>query len=124
VLADQLVQQLGLPARPVIAATAATSRLWDLANDWRQLKLVRKIRKVARKNPITEAFNLASIMFVSSTRGATQTAIAMEARGFSGIDDQGKRVRRTWAVAAKWGNLDWVLPIVCLIVATAVMLWR
>ena len=124
VLADQLGQQLGLPARPVIAATSATSRLWELAHDWRQLKLVRQIRKVSSKNPITEAFNLASLMFVSSTRGATQTAIAMEARGFSGLDDQGKRVKRTWAVAAKWGSLDWVLPIICLLVAAAVMLWR
>jgi energy-coupling factor transport system ATP-binding protein len=120
VLADQLGQKLQLPARPVVAATTATSRLWELAHDWLQLKLVRQIRRVSRRNPIAESFNLASIMFVSATRGATQTAIAMEARGFSGLDDQGKSVKRTWAVAAKWGSLDWILPTVCLLVAEAV----
>ena len=43
---------------------------------------------------------MAFAMLVHALRGASQTAIAMDARGFASAHD------RTWAEAANWTRLD------------------
>ena len=43
---------------------------------------------------------MAFAMLVHALRGASQTAIAMDARGFASAHD------RTWAEAATWTRLD------------------
>ena len=111
-LADQLGQILHLPARPVVAASVALGKLQHLSGMWAQLRLVRKIRGIAKTGSprarIREAIDLTFGLLVNATRGATQTAISMEARGFSATDENGRRIKRTWALPARITWLDGV----------------
>ena len=109
-MGDQFGQILRLPARPVVAAMVAFTKLQHLNQTWAQLAQVRKVRGIAKtgfsRARIGEAKEITFGLLVSATRGATQTAISMEVRGFSATDESGRRIKRTWAVLAQITWLD------------------
>ena len=118
-LGDHLAQRLRLPARPVVAATAALQQFDRLTADWRRLRSVRRIRGVAAsRNPLARARELAGLTFgvlVQSLRTAERMAVAMDARGFSAAHAHG--YRRTWAEPAPWRRADTLLLALAAIVA-------
>jgi energy-coupling factor transport system ATP-binding protein len=118
VMGDQFGQILRLPARPVVAAMVAFTKLQHLNQTWEQLAQVRKIRGIAKTGSprarIGDAKDMTFGLLVSATRGATQTAISMEARGFAATDESGRRIKRTWAVPARITWLDvaaWIVAV-------------
>jgi energy-coupling factor transport system ATP-binding protein len=126
-MGDQFGQILRLPARPVVAAMVAFTKLQHLNQTWSQLAQVRKVRGIAKTGSprarIAEAKEMTFGLLVSATRGATQTAISMEVRGFSATDESGRRIKRTWAVPARITWLDvaaWVAALAATVAAVAV----
>jgi energy-coupling factor transport system permease protein len=109
-LADYLAQSLHLPARMVAAFAAALQRLVSFGHVWTELEQVRRVRGVGRsRNPaswVAHAGSMAFAMLVHALRGASQTAIAMDARGFATAHD------RTWAESASWSRLDVAVVVV------------
>lgn len=103
-LGDFLAQSLRLPARFVAAFSAALQRFADYGHAWTQLERARRIRGMGpTANPMSwvrHAGSMAFAMLVHALRGASQTAIAMDARGFATAHD------RTWAEPATWTTLD------------------
>lgn len=103
-LADYLAQSLHLPARFVAAFSAALQRFASLGVSWQQLDRARRSRGFGRsRNPIATgsyAANMSFGLLVSALRGASQSAIAMDARGFATAH------HRTWAEPALWTRLD------------------
>lgn len=103
-LGDHLAQSLLLPARPVAAFSASLQRFAAFGHAWTQLERSRRVRGLgATRNPIANLRWLASMSFallVHALRGATRSAIAMDARGFATAHD------RTWAEPAEWTRLD------------------
>jgi energy-coupling factor transporter ATP-binding protein EcfA2/energy-coupling factor transporter transmembrane protein EcfT len=125
-MGDQFGQILRLPARPVVAAMVAFTKLQHLNQTWAQLAQVRKVRGIAKTGSprarIGEAKEMTFGLLVSATRGATQTAISMEVRGFSATDESGRRIKRTWAVPARITWLDvaaWVTAAGAIVAAVA-----
>lgn len=118
-LGDHLAQRLRLPARPVVAATAAVQQFDRLTADWGQLRSVRRIRGVsAGRNPLARARELTGLTFgvlVQSLRTAERMAAAMDARGFSAAHERG--YRRTWAEPAPWRAADTLLLVLAALVA-------
>jgi energy-coupling factor transporter ATP-binding protein EcfA2 len=168
VLGDQLGQVLRLPARPVIAGMVALSRVAEMRKTWDQLALLRKLRaldqvdkpvKLVRSRltrlrdswhqRVTSRFlrvvNLTLQLLLQSIRSATVTAIAMESRGFSTIDDSApanqmatnnasvgkaapsglfvKYRKRSWAVPAKLTTGDVLLVAAAACCAAIVILF-
>lgn len=103
-LGDFLAQSLRLPARFVAAFSAALQRFADYGRAWTQLERARRVRGVGpTANPVSwvrHGGSMAFAMLVHALRGASQTAIAMDARGFASAHD------RTWAEPASWTRLD------------------
>ena len=103
-LGDFLAQSLHLPARFVAAFSAALQRFADYGHAWTQLERARRVRGMGpTANPVSwvrHGGSMAFAMLVHALRGASQTAIAMDARGFASAHD------RTWAEAANWTRLD------------------
>lgn len=103
-LGDFLAQSLRLPARFVAAFSAALQRFADYGHAWTQLERARRVRGMGpTANPVSwvrHGGSMAFAMLVHALRGASQTAIAMDARGFDSAHD------RTWAEAANWTRLD------------------
>ena len=103
-LADYLAQSLHLPARFVAAFSAALQRFTSLGEAWQQLDRSRRIRGFGpSRNPIATvkyAANMSFGLLVTALRGASQSAIAMDARGFATAH------HRTWAEPAPWTRLD------------------
>lgn len=103
-LGDFMAQALRLPARFVAAFSAALQRFADYGHAWTQLERARRVRGVGpTANPLSwirHAASMAFAMLVHALRGASQTAIAMDARGFASAHD------RTWAEPATWTRLD------------------
>ena len=103
-LGDFLAQSLRLPYRFGAAFSAALQRFADYGHAWTQLERARRVRGVGpTANPVSwvrHAVSMAFAMLVHALRGATQTAIAMDARGFATAHD------RTWAEPATWTRLD------------------
>jgi energy-coupling factor transporter transmembrane protein EcfT len=125
-MGDQFGQILRLPARPVVAAMVAFTKLQHLNQTWAQLAQVRKVRGIAKTGSprarIAEAKEMTFGLLISATRGATQTAISMEVRGFSATDESGRRIKRTWAVPARITWLDvaaWVAAAGAIVAAVA-----
>jgi energy-coupling factor transporter ATP-binding protein EcfA2/energy-coupling factor transporter transmembrane protein EcfT len=118
-LGDHLAQRLRLPGRPVVAAVAAFQRFEGLADDWRELRRIRRVRGLASAaGPIARARDLGALTFallVQSLRQAARMAVAIEARGFS--LPAARRVRRTWAQPAPWLAADTVLTVLAVVVA-------
>jgi len=109
VLGDQLGQLLRLPVRPVIAGMVGLNRVQHLQAGWQNLVLVRRVRGVAQRG-LAEFWQLIGLSLLDATRGATVAAIAMEARGFSARDANGRRVKRSWVVPARVSPGDaWLL---------------
>jgi len=103
-LSDYLAQTLRLPARLVAAFGAALQRITSFGHAWTQLERTRRARGLGpSRNPVTTARYAGGMSFallVHAMRGATRSAVAMDARGFATADD------RTWAEAATWTRLD------------------
>ncbi|MDH2444297.1 ATP-binding cassette domain-containing protein [Amnibacterium sp. CER49] len=118
-LGDALGQRLRLPARPVVAATAAWLRFGQLADGWRTLRGVRRIRGLARPGPIGRVRELAALtaaILVATLRQAARMAVAMEARGF------GTATRRTWAADSPWRAADTAVVLLAAVVAAVPVL--
>lgn len=103
-LADFLAQSLHLPARMVAAFSAALQRFTSFGHAWTQIERARRVRGFGpTANPVSwfvHSASMAFAMLVHALRGASQTAIAMDARGFATAHD------RTWAEPAIWTRLD------------------
>ncbi|MEO3937147.1 ATP-binding cassette domain-containing protein [Dermatophilaceae bacterium Soc4.6] len=114
-LGDHLAQRLRLPARPVVAASAALARFQSFGQLWAELALARRVRGVgggrslaARTRDVgATTFGL----FVGVLGAAAVLALAMDARGFAGAD------RRTWAGAAPWRRADTLAVLLGLVPA-------
>lgn len=103
-LADYLAQTLKLPARFVAAFSAALQHFASLGSAWQQLDRSRRVRGFGpSRSPIATGRYAADMSFgllVNALRGASQSSIAMDARGFADAHD------RTWAEPAPWTRLD------------------
>ncbi len=103
-LADYLAQSLRLPDRFVAAFSAALQRFANLGDAWQQLDRARRIRGFGpSRNPLATgryAANMSFGLLVTALRGASQSAIAMDARGFATAH------HRTWLEPAPWSRLD------------------
>ena len=103
-LGDHLAQRLRLPARPVVAATAALQRFQSFGQVWHDLTTARRIRGIgAGKSWSQRTREIAGVTFallVTALGQAGRLAVAMDARGFGGAR------RRTWAGAAPWRMAD------------------
>lgn len=122
-LADQLAQRLKLPARGVIAVTAALQRIDLMAETWRQVSRTRRARGGGPgRGPASQLRHLGSVSFavlVATMRQATAMATAMDARGFDGAD------RRSWAELGPWRRSDTALLVlgVVLTILPYVLWW-
>ncbi|GAA2741171.1 hypothetical protein GCM10009868_06250 [Terrabacter aerolatus] len=103
-LGDHLAQRLRLPARPVVAATAALQRLQSFDALWGELMTTRRVRGVrADRGPVArgrEAVVVTGGLLVGALGQASALALAMDARGFA------EARRRTWAGPAPWRRPD------------------
>jgi energy-coupling factor transport system ATP-binding protein len=103
-LGDHLAQRLRLPARPVVAATAALQRLQSFDVLWGELMTTRRVRGVrARSGPVArgrEAVVVTGGLLLGALTQAAALALAMDARGFA------EARRRTWAGPAPWRAAD------------------
>ncbi|WP_374970776.1 ATP-binding cassette domain-containing protein [Terrabacter sp. BE26] len=118
-LGDHLAQRLRLPARPVVAATAALQRLQGFDALWAELMATRRVRGIgADRGPVArtrEAVVVTGGLLVGALGQASALALAMDARGFA------EARRRTWAGPAPWRWPDTVaLGAGLLVVAVAV----
>ena len=111
-MGDQLAQWLRLPSRPVIATVVGMQRLWVLLATWDDLRFIYSLRVSARhRGPMGRLNALSHLVFgllVQAIRAAGTTAVAMEARGFSGASMRS----RTWAVKPSWARLDLLVLVI------------
>lgn len=121
-LGDHLAQRLHLPARPVVAATAALQRFQSFGRLWSELTLARRVRGVGAGRSWAGRFReLAAVtfeLFVSVLGQAARLALAMDARGFAAA------TRRTWAGPAPWGAADGLVLLGGLLVVAAAVAAR
>jgi energy-coupling factor transporter ATP-binding protein EcfA2/energy-coupling factor transporter transmembrane protein EcfT len=121
-LGDHLAQRLRLPARPVVATTAALQRIHTFGQTWTDIARARRVRGIgpSARHPRTVARHLWALTFgllVRSLRLAATLAVAMDARGFA------TAVRRTWFAPAPWRSADTLVvlgAVVPIVVATLV----
>lgn len=103
-LSDYLAQTLKLPARMVAAFSSAMQRFVSFGQAWQVLERVRRVRGAGPgRNPVAQAKHAAAMSFallVHALRGASTSAVAMDARGFAGAQ------HRTWADPAPWEPRD------------------
>lgn len=104
-LGDHAAQTLRLPARFVAAFVAVLQRVTTLTHAWTQLARSRRARGLGPewRHPLAAlrwAVSMAFALLVHALRGASRTAIAMDARGFATADG------RTWAEPATWTRTD------------------
>ena len=103
-LGDHLAQTLRLPARGVAAFSAALQRLSSLTHTWNALERTRRARGFAPgRHPVAIVRHggaMSFAMLVQAMRGASASAVAMDARGFAAAHD------RTWAEPATWSGAD------------------
>jgi energy-coupling factor transport system permease/ATP-binding protein len=99
-LGDHLAQRLRLPARPVVAATAALQRLQSFDTLWGELMTTRRVRGIRADHGLLargrEAVVVTGGLLIGALGQASALALAMDARGFA------EARRRTWAGAAPW----------------------
>ncbi|MFD1054210.1 ATP-binding cassette domain-containing protein [Terrabacter terrigena] len=121
-LGDHLAQRLGLPARPVVAATAALQRVQAFDTLWAELMTTRRVRSTrADRGPVArgrEAVVVTGGLLVGALGQATTLALAMDARGFAGA------TRRTWAGPAPWRLPDTLALTAGLLVVVAAVAAR
>jgi energy-coupling factor transport system ATP-binding protein len=113
-LGDHLAQRVHLPARPVVAATAALQRFQTFGALWAELTRARRVRGIGAGRPLLaklkEAGATTLALFTVVLGQAAVLALAMDARGFAGA------LRRTWAGAAPWRLPDTVVVLAGLLV--------
>lgn len=115
-LADGLAQTLRLPARFVLGGLAALRLAGTAVDDWRTISLARRARGVADRAWLRRSLGQAFALLVLAVRRASTLATAMEARGF------GAPGERTWARAARFGGIEWlVIASGCLVAALSVI---
>lgn len=106
-LGDHLAQRLRLPARAVVASTAALERLESLGEQWQQIGRARRARGVGADGGLVHRVGVSAAMafalLVSTMRMSGSMSLAMDARGFAGAH------RRTWAEPAPWQPRDTVV---------------
>jgi energy-coupling factor transporter ATP-binding protein EcfA2/energy-coupling factor transporter transmembrane protein EcfT len=117
-LGDHLAQRVRLPARPVVAATAALQRFQSFGALWGEITRARRVRGIGAGRSIAarsrEVASTTLALFVSVLGQAAVLALAMDARGFAGAH------RRTWAGPAPWRRADSLAVLGgLLVVATA-----
>lgn len=116
-LADHLAQRLRLPARVVVAASAALQRMDQLGEQWRQIGRARRARGMGpeggpiRRTRVTASMALA--LLVSTMRLSGRMSVAMDARGFAGAHD------RSWAAPAPWRTADTALAAAGVVLAVS-----
>lgn len=129
-LGDALAQRLHLPARPVLAAVVALQRVDGFGEDWEQLARARRSRGVSGSGTrglagvtarVRDAGALTFGLLVGAVRHGTETALAMDARGFASFGRDG-RPRRTWAQPSPWSGADWALLLLGLLPTVAAAL--
>jgi energy-coupling factor transport system ATP-binding protein len=102
-LGDHLAQRVHLPARPVVAATAALQRLQAFDALWAELMTTRRVRGIRADSGVVaktrESVVVTGGLLVGALGQASNLALAMDARGFA------EARRRTWA-----GDAPWRLP--------------
>ena len=115
-LGDALGQRLRLPARPVVAATAALLRLDDFARTWRRMSETRHVRGLAPgRSPVArarQAWSSTIGLLVQAFRAAQLLSVAMDARGFAAVR------RRTYALPSTFGRRDVVAVLAGLVLLT------
>jgi energy-coupling factor transport system ATP-binding protein len=103
-LGDHLAQRLHLPARPVVAATAALQRVQAFDALWVELMTTRRVRGIRADTGVVararEAVVVTGGLLVGALGQASNLALAMDARGFA------EARRRTWAGDAPWRLAD------------------
>ncbi len=118
-LADHLAQRLHVPARGVVAASAALQRLDLIGESWRQVQRARRSRGLgADGSPlrwVRASAGSAFALLVVELRRSGMLAVAMDARGFEGA------ARRTWAEGAPWAAADTL--VLTLAVGLAMLPW-
>ncbi len=99
-LGDHLAQRLRLPARPVVALSAALQRVNTFGEIWSEIGSARRVRGIgpsrSPRDIVGHAWALTVGMLVRSLGAAAALAVAMDARGFA------TAYRRTWFAPAPW----------------------
>ena len=118
-LGDHLAQRLRFPARVVVAATSALQRLDDTVETWRTIQRARRARGLGLDGGVVRRVRSSAAsafaLLVVSLRRATETTVAMDARGFA------TATRRTWAEPAPWTAAD--SAVLAAALALAVLPW-
>jgi energy-coupling factor transport system ATP-binding protein len=113
-LGDHLAQRLHLPARPVVAATAALQRFQTFGSLWTELTRARRVRGIGAGRSLVaklrEGGATTLALFTVILGQAAVLALAMDARGFAGAH------RRTWAGSAPWRLPDTLVLLGALLV--------
>jgi len=112
-LGDHLAQRLRLPARPVVAATAALQRLQSFDALWGELMTTRRVRGIVGAGVLArgrEAVVVTGGLLLGALGQAAALALAMDARGFA------EARRRTWAGPAPWRTPDTLAVVAGLLV--------
>jgi energy-coupling factor transport system ATP-binding protein len=121
-LGDHLSQRLHLPARPVVAATAALQRLQAFDVLWSELMRTRRVRGIRADRGVVarvrEAGAVTVGLLVGALGQAATLALGMDARGFA------EARRRTWAGTAPWRLPDSLAVLSGLIVVAAAAVAR
>ena len=116
-LGDHLAQRLHLPARPVVAATAALQRFQAFGALWTEITRARRVRGIGAGRSVVarsrEVGATTLALFVSVLGQAAVLALAMDARGFAGA------YGRTWAGPAPWRLPDTLAIIGGLVVVAS-----
>ena len=121
-LGDHLAQRLHLPARPVVATTAALQRFQTFGTLWAELTRARRVRGIGAGRSILakigEGGATTLALFTVVLGQAAVLALAMDARGFAGAH------RRSWAGPAPWRLPDTLVVIGGLLVIVSAAVAR
>ncbi|WP_254666530.1 ATP-binding cassette domain-containing protein [Humibacillus sp. DSM 29435] len=116
-LGDHLAQRLRMPARPVVAATAALQRLQSFDTLWGELMTTRRVRGIRADRGVLargrEAVVVTGGLLVGALGQAAVLSLAMDARGFA------EARRRTWAGPAPWRLPDTLVLLAGLLIVVA-----
>jgi energy-coupling factor transport system ATP-binding protein len=121
-LGDHLAQRLRLPARPVVAATAALQRVQSFDVLWSELMRTRRVRGIrADRGVLAKAREAGAVtigLLVGALGQAATLALGMDARGFA------EARRRTWAGTAPWRVADTLAVLAGLLIVVSAVVAR